>query len=279
MRAKRIVKGILTVSGMLLAALLFAVGKDQRIRGDRFLKNVTIQAEGEGFEISRDPSGQDDSFSAWTQCRKEPLKSGSGRTCDADVIAVNGDSGCVYPAGTNLPASDPGGCIIGKKLAEDLFGSDHAMGEKLVWREREWTVRAVVEEPSELCMLQASGIKDQLVFDRISIAVPEEDDRRKAVEEFVVSQGLDAHALRWDYLYGAEWFLEMVPSDWSDFDGWGENLKQRNKAVKYAKTAEKSAIEESGLSYRRRGVIFYAAGFFCVMAGLVIIRWKAACKM
>lgn len=126
-------------------------------------------------------------------------------------------------------------------------------------------------------MLQASGMSKHLDFERISIAVDKGIDRRKVCEEFILSQGLSAHALRWDYLYGVEWLEEMLPSDWSDFDGWKADLEEWSRAVEIVKTAARSSIEEMGLKYRRRGLFFNISGSICVIAGLVII-WRFTVK-
>ncbi len=277
LRAKKTVKVLIIVTVMTLTALLFAAGRYMGNKGERFLKNLTLQSAGQCFDVSAKKDDGNVSYSAWTQCRKETLQSEFGRSCDADVIAIYGDSGCVFPIGANLPAEDTEGCIIGEKLAEDLFGSGHAAGGKLFWREQEWTVRRVVEEPAELCLLQASGMKEQPEFERISITVKEGDNRRKVFEEFTLNQGLSAHALRWDYLYGAKWLLEMLPSDWSDFDGWKKNLQEWSRAVKLAKTAERSAIEEAGLNYRKRALFCHISGIICVITGLVIM-WRTGTK-
>lgn len=295
MRDKRIRKLIVVAVSVLLIAVLLAVGRDQHRKGSVYLKNLTLQAEKEGFDIAwlketfrhvpeqnddeedRDTNTRKYSFAAWTQCRKESIHSESGgRGCSADIIVVYGASGCVFPVGRNILASDPAGCILGKKLSEELFGSDHAEGQKLVWQDHEWTVRGIVEEPSELCILQAGDLADQLVFDRISLVMKAGDDRRQAGEEFILQQGLSAHTLRFDHLYGMGWLNEMIPSDWSDFDGWKQNLEEHGKAVKLAKTTERTVIEETGLSHQRWGRIFLASGIVFSMIGLGVIRrrWR-----
>lgn len=285
----------MAVVGVLLIAVLLAVGRYQGRKGSVYLKNLTLQSEEEGFDIAwlkealrhvpeqngdkenRDTNTREYSFAAWTQRRKESIRSeSSGKDCSADIIAVYGASGCVFPVGRNIPASDPAGCILGKKLSEELFGSDHAEGQKLVWQDHEWTVRGIVEEPSELCILQAGDLADQLVFDRISLVMKAGDDRRQVGEEFILQQGLSAHTLRFDHLYGMGWLNEMIPSDWSDFDGWKQNLEEHGKAVKLAKTTERTVIEETGLSHQRWGMIFIVSGIVLSMIGLGVIRrrWK-----
>lgn len=293
MRNRRIKKIIVAASGVVLIVTLLMSGRYFSRKGGIYLKNLTIQSEGTGVDkqwlqeaLREDTEQQDDgaessdtsprkySFAAWTQCRKESLRSESGgKNCTADVIAVYGPSCCVFPVGKNIPASDPEGCIIGKKLSEELFGSDHAEGEKLVWREDEWIVRGIVEEPAELCLLQASDQIDRLTFDKVSLAMAAEDERQQTGEEFILQQGLCAHVLRFDYLYGMEWLGEVVPARWSDFDSWQQNFGEHSRAVKLAKTAERTVIEETGLEYQKWGEILTVSGIVFVAAGLGVMWW------
>ncbi len=295
MRDKRIRKAIVAAAGVLLIAVLLAVGRYQDRKGSIYLKNLTLQSEEEGFDTvwlkealrqmpeqegdkeNRDTNTRKYSFAAWTQRRQESVRPESGgRECPADIIAVYGASGCVFPVGKSIPASDPAGCILGKKLSEELFGSSHAEGQKLVWQDCEWTVRGIVEEPSELCLLQAGGLADQLVFDRISLVMKAGEDRRRVGEEFILRQGLSAHTLRFDHLYGLSWLKEMIPSDWSDFDGWKQNLEGHGEAVKLAKATERTVIEETGLEHQRRGMICIVAGIVLSIIGLGVIgrHWR-----
>lgn len=148
MRDKRIRKAIVAAAGVLLIAVLLAVGRYQDRKGSIYLKNLTLQSEEEGFDTvwlkealrqmpeqegdkeNRDTNTRKYSFAAWTQRRQESVRPESGgRECPADIIAVYGASGCVFPVGKSIPASDPAGCILGKKLSEELFGSSHAEGQ------------------------------------------------------------------------------------------------------------------------------------------------------
>lgn len=293
MSDKRIRRIILEVAGIVLIAILLAVGRDQSKKGSIYLKNLTIQSGTGSFdtrwlhemlwkETGQKSDGTEEggtgtlkySFAAWTQCQKESLRSESGgKNCTADVIAVYGPSHCVFPIGSNIPASDSKGCILGKKLSEELFGSTHAEGEKLIWQEHEWIVREILDEPSEICILQAADRTEELTFDKISIAMAPEEDRRQTGDEFILQQGLDAYALRFDQLYGMGWLLEMIPTNWSDFDGWKHNFEEHSKAVQYVKKAERTVIEETGLEYQKRGRIFIILGILLSIIGIGVM-WR-----
>ncbi len=284
-------------AGMILIAVLFVIGRWQSRTGRVYLKNLTLRSEGEGFdsvwlqdELQKqwaagagkedgDSQERGDTFAAWTQCRKETVQaSGGGGNSIVDITAVYGSTGCVFPVGADVTASDPNGCILGRRLAEELFGSGRVIGEKLVWRGQEWIVREIVEQPSELCILQASEMKDKPDFDRISVALSEGTDRRRAGEEFLLRHGLAGQLLRWDYLYELGWLEEMIPSSWSDFDSWKENFREHGRALRLVRTTERSAVEETGLTFQRRGRILMICGILLTAAGLVAIGRSHAKK-
>lgn len=281
-------KIILTVLCICLSAVFLTVGMYFYARGNDFLKNLTIQAEGEGFpvlwlqsklseegtkETAETDMEKEVSFAAWTELENEYV-SGSleGAGCKTDVIAVYGSSHCLLPFGKNLSIKDTKGCIIGKELAEELFGSHMAEGQELIWRGSTWVIRGVVEEPSGLFMVEAAELAEEIDFDRISIALGRKDDRKLVGEDFISRYGLSANILRWDYLYQAAWLTEMIPGKWSDFDGWKRNIEEHRKMVELVKNTEKTAIEATGLHYQKKGSRLFIAGIIlmlCIICDII----------
>lgn len=275
------IKKIVLPLGFLLSVILLIVGKIQTKRGSDFFDNLTIQSE-EGFDSSlmdsaleewqvQKPSEQEGeeeehfTFTVWTEFQKEFVSDVfSRKQQSADVTAIYGSSYCILPFGKNLSAQDTRGCIIGSKMAEKLFGSKMAEGQKIVWRDRTWKVRGVVEEPADLLMFQASGIKDEITFHKISIALNGRYDRKLTAEKFASRYGVLAQPLRFDYLYGIGWLKEMVPDKWSNFSGWEQNFEEYKKAVKYVQNAEKSTIEAAGVEYKKKGRCYFFGGVLCL---------------
>lgn len=267
--------------GLLLSIFLLVEGNIQTKRGGDFLGSLTILSE-EGFDSSLvgtasegqqvlEASGQDGeeegifTFAAWTEFRNEFVSDGfSRKQCNVDVTAVCGPSHCLLPFGKELSAQDREGCIIGRKMAEKLFGSSMAEGQEILWRDRRWFVRGVVGEPADLLMVQASGIKDEITFHKISIAPNGTGDRKLTGEKFLSRYGILAQPLRFDYLYGVGWIKEMVPDKWSDFSGWEQNLEEYGRAVKYVQNAEKSTIEAAGLRHKKTGRRYLFCGVLCL---------------
>ncbi len=63
----------------------------------------------------------------------------------------------------------------------------------------------VLKTPSALLIIQSSGIINKINFDRISIALPEWNDKRLTEENFINQYAITGRVLRWDYLYGVSW--------------------------------------------------------------------------
>lgn len=278
---------------ILLSAILIARGRFWSRQGEGYLQNLTLQSEEDGFsaqwlqsalseeavqEEEGEPTAQKNTFAAWREWKEETVSGqSSGRNSSGDVIALYGSSHCLIPFGKNLTSSDKEGCIIGKNLAEELFGDFPAEGQKIIWRSGTWTVRGVIQEPASLLIVQANGLSnwtEELSLNRISISVKDGDDRRLIGENFILQNNLSARILRWDYLHGLSWIWEMVPGTWSDFDGWKQNFQNHGKAVKLAKNTAKSSFEAFGLECQKKGGRYAVCGVFLLIGGLVLFPLK-----
>jgi len=251
-------------------------------QGNDFFRNLTIQSE-DGFDsglvelaaesvpgavkTETEESGVNDfNFTAWTEFGNELVSNAfSKKRCSANITAICGSSYCLLPFGKELSPQDTKGCIIGSGMAEKLFGTYKAEGQEVIWRDKKWIVRGVVEEPADLVMLEVSGIVEEITFHRISILLDGVYDRQLTGEKFAIRHGISAEAIRLDYLYGISWFKEMVPDKWSDFSGWKQNFKEHKEATKLAQNTEKSTIEAAGLDYQKKGRRYFLFGFFCLV--------------
>jgi len=272
-----------------LSAALIVRGHCWNREGKDYLQNLTIQSDENGFSApwlqsalsekaegdEREDSAGENTFAAWREQKGETIYGqSSGRNSSGDVIAIYGPSRCLLPIGKNLALSDEKGCIIGSELAEKLFGSFSAEGQKIKWRDGTWTVRGIVREPANMLMVQAGGLPnwtEKLHFDRISIPLKDGQDRKLVGENFILQNNLSAWMLRWDYLHGFSWIWEMVPGEWSDFDGWKQNFREYGKAVSLAKNTDRSSIEAWGLECQKRGGRCALCGVFLLIAGLMLV--------
>lgn len=271
-----------------LAVFFLWEGSKFRQEGNGFFQNLTIRAEGMAFDaewvketiqqhdILTEKKGAEEgesseSFAAWKELTEESVSiSNGGGGSSSDVIVVYGPSHCLLPIGKNLLPEDVEGCIVGSELAEELFGGHQAEGQQLFWRGKKWTVRGVVEEPSHFLMVQGTELADSLAFDRISLACSGQMDAKERGEKFINQYGLSAHVLRFDHRYGWKWLAEMIPSRWSDFDGWKQNLERHQKEVEIVKNMDKSVIEAAGIERYNRGFVCSVAGLLC----FAILFWN-----
>lgn len=283
-KLKGIVRNGISVCGIVFALIFLMLGRYWSEQGEPYVKNLTIQGEGEKIDaawlrsglcsvMQGEDAGNSDqtkyTFAAWKQLKKEAVTTElGGKSSYVDVLAVCGSSHCILPIGKNLPVEDHSGCIIGRGIATEFFGGTQIEGSRIRWREREWVVRGVVEEPSDLLLVQASDMVEDISFDRINLVAKEGQDKRQLEEEFVGSTGLSAHALRWDYLYGLHWLREMIPGKWSDFAGWEQNFKTYREAVNEAKMAERNSVEELGLECKKKGGVCTVLGILFGVAGV-----------
>lgn len=271
-------KGILFCILSLAAGFMFlAAGQNSCRRGSSLLRGMTMtMASGlEGEQIRSMMDGEDTpySFAAWTEISGEKVCAADRENwTDAAVTAVCGPSECVLAYGRNLAAGDTKGCVVGKGLAEQLFGGHQVEGQEMMWRGRSWIVRGVIEKPSHLLLIQTYDMRE-ITYDRISVLLEKGGSRRREGEKFTACYGVDAKAVRWDYLYGYDWIEEMIPGKWSDFDGWKRNLEEYREERALISGVEKSLVEAAGLRYLRRGGILICLGvIFCVCAEIAFFR-------
>lgn len=265
-----------------LAALFLWMASVLGNKAESYFRNISIRAETRGFdtewinsaikqqEITKVGEGESEledkeTFAVWTELKNESISAmEGGKNSVTNVIAVYGPSHCLLPLGKNLLPEDKEGCIIGVELAEELFGTHLAEGQQLEWAGKTMTVRGVLREPEHFLMVEASGLRDAITFDRINISLSDSQDRIVAGERFINRHGLAAQELQWNHRYGWKWLSEMVPAKWSDFEGWRENFQKHKKAVEFVKNTEKSAIESEGIKYYEQRLLFELLGIlFC----------------
>lgn len=271
-----------------LAAFFLWEGSTCREEADCYLRNCTIRAEGAAFDpgwiretmqLQNDQTEGEkaakeagsDPFAAWTELNRETVSVSNGETgVVSDVIVVYGPSHCLLPIGKNLFPEDDQGCILGVELAEELFGGRQAEGQQLFWREKNWMVRGIVEEPSHFLMVQGMQLLDEVSFDRICISLSNQQEGKELGDKWISQYGLSARTVRFDHQYGFGWLTELIPSRWSDFEGWKQNLEEHQKEVELVKNTDKSVIEAVGIDRYNRGLFCSIIGVLCI----VFLLWQ-----
>lgn len=232
------------------AAILFlAAGNILGTKAGYFSHAVTIQADENGFdmeilrEMMTDPDSEY-SFAAWKEETGQQISAAeSGRSDVANIIEIYGPSNCIFPCGKNLWPEDEDACLIGMKLAEQLFGGHQVEGQQIRYNGRALTIRGMIEEPEDLLICETTELGEKINFDRISIQTAAGETGYMRAKEFISRYGLMAQPLRFDFYQDLSWMKELIPGKWSDFTEWKANIKSKRQEFQIVSGAEKSDLE------------------------------------
>lgn len=206
------------------------------------------------------------SFTAWREHRGCAVRNeAGGRVTYTDVLELCGSSELVIPAGKVLLREDASGCLIGERLAEELFGTHSAKGLTLEYGGRELTVRGVLKEPGMLLAVQT--VEEDTVFDRITLLPQSGRTRGRTAQRFAATYGLDADWLCYELL-SSEYLRERIPGKWSDFAGWRQSAAQMKEDIRRALSVEKSSIELIYLQKQGKAVLFCGTAMLLAVLGL-----------
>ncbi len=270
-KSGRVHRGLLALcicAGALSLAAGIVIGK----KAENFCHSVTMRADEGGFdtdllkEIMKNPD-LEYTFAAWRENRNQQVAAvESGRADTVNVIEVFGPTHCILPYGKNLWPEDEDGCLIGVKLAEELFGSHQVEGQQIWYDNRILTVCGVIEEPEKLLLCETGELSGGMCFDRISVFVPDGAKQYTAGNEFISQYGLPAKLLRYDFYRDLSWLKEMIPGKWSDFDGWKENMEKKKQEIRLISGTDRSDVEAIYMSRAKTGhfFTFLGIGFWCM---------------
>lgn len=191
-------------------------------------------------------------FTAWEEKRGETVTTTDKlkSAFDVSVISIRGSSENLIPYGKILWEDDKEGCLIGEKTAEALFGSHDVEGLIVCWEDRRFVIRGVLKEPGNMVLFQET--EDDASFSRINFRCPENSkSHRTAAEKFKNRYGLSmvrTTSVRSAGVMGRlpsfEELLELVPGQWSDFDGWKRNLEAWKKECVKREGIPRSVFDE-----------------------------------
>lgn len=227
-----------------------------------FLNSMTFVAQDTCFDNDTltqivQPEQDDEqayTAAAWCQNRNQTIIAEENqRSCQTDVIAIYGASRCILPYGKNLQTNQRNGCIISEELAEELFASHQVEGQKINYAGYIWQICDVIEQPGRLFLFEAAALLEEIQFDHINVMLSGDASRQLTAQRFVSRYGLSAQFLRLDFYSSVQWIAEMIPSKWSDFDGWKQNWDEKKQEIQMVAAAEKSAVDLLYLQYVERG--------------------------
>lgn len=198
-----------------------------------------------------------ESVTVWREYESQAVTAAvNQRREETDVIVLYGDSRHLLPFGKNLQPEQKDGCVISEGLAEKLFSTRKAEGQTVEYAERTWTICDVIPHPEQLILVQGTEMLDDVTFNRISTTIDSGMPRQLAAERLVRRYGLSAKLIRLDVYTELSWIVEMIPTQWSDFDGWKKNWEQKKTELQLTAGCEKSEIDLMYLRDVRRCYLF-----------------------
>lgn len=189
------------------------------------------------------------------------------RQANVNVLTIRGSSEFLIPCGKILQKDDKKGCLIGRKTAEELFGTHHAENLYIQYEHEIFQVRGIVDEPEDIFVIQKQGNTDA-VLDHITIKRQSGRTVPETVQDLKTRYGVDGEALRFDFYRRGSWILELIPGKWSDFSGWRQNIRSAENKWKLLESTEKSSLEVVRLEQSKR-----AAGCYTV-AGVLMVAFS-----
>lgn len=139
-----------------------------------------------------------DTMVAWRQTKGNKLQNQVLQTsAKADVLEVYGDIRSLIPmnklVGESLGIGDKEGVIISEPIAYELWGSMDVIGKTIVWNEKDYTVRGVLEEESKLVIAQVVGEAEdaeEAYFSTLRIRFVDNENILQQTEHFRNKYGL-----------------------------------------------------------------------------------------
>jgi len=107
-------------------------------------------------------------YSMWTQIDNQTLEA-PGRKSEVSALLIYGDSRLVLPVTQTLSAEDLNGCLLDRKTAVNLFGTDKAVGCMLQYSGKEYIVRDMIDGPSDTVLFQVDAT-NPFALPNISVA-------------------------------------------------------------------------------------------------------------
>lgn len=197
------------------------------------------------------------------------------RQANVNVLMIRGSSEYLIPCGKILQKDDRKGCLIGRKTAEQLFGTHHAENLYIQYEHEIFQVRGIVNEPEDIFVIQKQNNTEDILN---HITIKKRPDRTvpETLQDFKVRYGVDGEVLRFDFYRNLSWILELIPGKWSDFSGWKRNIAATKDNWNFLEGSEKSSLEMMMLEKNKRSVGCFVMAcvlmtvFVTVQAGLRI---------
>lgn len=298
-RRGKLIAGVFCV---LVSCICISVGTNTRLHAVDLEQNITLDLKGDGIDASnldqmmnKDQESEEENydFAAWRICHDELVTVEElSRSRQVDAIEVYGSSRCILSHGISLQKDDSDKCIIGHKLAEQLYGGTQVEGQIITYKDRELTISGVINEPADLLMVENPPDKkvtantdvsadlentntvdeaEAIVYNRISIMCGNNKNKKQYGETFINRYNMSADLVRWDYYLSFKWFTEMIPGKWSNINGWKENGSSVVQSFEHCRNIDKSIIELEYMDIVIQTYLLLVFGVVLLVAGVILL--------
>lgn len=189
------------------------------------------------------------------------------RTAAVTVVGENMDSDILFPSFNRLAYDDVSGCLLDADTLYELFGTTNGFGQTVVYEDREYRVRGVLDVNIPLMVISSKFEEDQRI-DGLVLNTAGEWYRNQYAEilNSVYGFGGRSYYLT-DYVSVAKWI--ETPSKWSDFEFWGSYADQLKLRLEHTFFDNKDITEQVCLrkSFQMTGT----RTVFVILAAALII--------
>lgn len=124
----------------------------------------------------------------------------SGREAEVSLLHVMGNAGILFPSGNCLGTEDEKGCLLDRETAEELFGFGNVIGQQILYGNRAYVIRGILEEEEHLMVIQTLETEEQ-----VFLAVTVKDRQRQPGEIVRILEGkygISGDTEEWALFYG-----------------------------------------------------------------------------
>lgn len=215
--------GVLLVSGVRLITKIYSLTQTDGTGIYKLSETMTVEETEKIFEKEKE---QEESVLAarlvfWGKEENQTVENPEfSRSITGTVYVLCGDSNLIWKESYPLDWEDKRGCLIGEKLALQLFGSDKVVGETVAWKNQKFQIRGIIR--GEECLVM-EGIEEQ-ELSNLTIRGENETETDRNLEYMAMNHGVEGIRINSPMLAKKD-----MPKKVSDVTGWVEFFKKQKK--------------------------------------------------
>lgn len=172
-------------------------------------------------ETEQEESGLSEQLVFWGKKENQTVENPEfNRSITGTVYVLCGDSNLIWKESYPLEREDKKGCLIGEKLALQLFGSDKVVGETVTWKNQSFQIRGIIVGEDCLAM---EGIEEQ-ELSNLTIKGENETEMDRNLEYMAMNYGVEGLRIN-----SPMFAKKDMPKKVSDVTGWVDFFKKQIK--------------------------------------------------